>query len=73
MSKEGQGIHLKGLDLTIYRQAKAGAALEGITMGQWVGKAIEEKVERDKERKMSETAKKGAAFRRMITEGETRR
>ena len=43
-----QSKGIRGLDPELYRQAKAQAALEGKTIGQWLNEAIREKLEKVK-------------------------
>lgn len=39
---------IKNIDPDIYRQAKAAAALAGMTVGQWICKVIKEKLKGEK-------------------------
>ena len=39
---------IRGLDPELYRQAKAQAALDGVTLGTWLNSAIQDKLQKSK-------------------------
>jgi len=46
---------IRGLDPELYKQAKARAALEGKTLGQWINEAIREKLAKQNKKEGGKT------------------
>ena len=52
-NKTTQSIHVRGIEVIPWREARAQALRQGKTLGQWLTEAIKEKSARDRKRKKS--------------------